>query len=46
LPKCVMYWDNEGAVSAKKFLSNYRKSESAVLFGEECMADIHALSPR
>ena len=45
-PKCVMYWDNEGAVSAKKFLSNYRKSESAVLFGEECMADIHALSPR
>jgi predicted Zn-dependent protease len=45
-PNCVMYWDDVGAISAMKFLSHYRKTGSAVLFGDECMADFRALSSR
>ncbi|MCA9675583.1 MAG: hypothetical protein H6709_24895 [Kofleriaceae bacterium] len=41
---CVMYWLNEGASDAAMFARQYVTSGNAILFGDECLADVDALT--
>ncbi len=43
-PHCVMYWANEGGRDLLEFLARQSPSVDSVLFGEECLADVHAFS--
>jgi hypothetical protein len=38
-PRCVMYWENEGAAAARAFTRQYVRTGSEILFGDECLAD-------
>jgi predicted Zn-dependent protease len=42
--KCTMYWVNEGASSAAAFAQMYVTSGDSVIFGDECLADVDALT--
>lgn len=42
--KCTMYWVNEGATDAATFAQMYITSGSSVIFGDECLADVDALT--
>jgi hypothetical protein len=41
---CVMFWANEGAADAAAFAQQYVTSGDAILFGDECLADVDALT--
>jgi hypothetical protein len=41
---CVMYWLNEGASDAAEFAQTYITSGDTILFGDECLADVDALT--
>ncbi len=42
--ECVMYWLNEGAGDAAQFAMDYVTAGDAILFGDECLADVDALT--
>jgi len=37
---CIMYWANEGAADLAQFVQRYAMTGDAVLFGQECLADV------
>ena len=39
---CVMYWANEGAGNVASFVSRYVLNPEAIIFGEDCLADVRA----
>ncbi|CAN5810077.1 hypothetical protein BH11MYX2_BH11MYX2_12160 [soil metagenome] len=41
---CTMYWVNEGASSAAQFAQMYVSSGNTVIFGDECLTDVDALT--
>ncbi|HEY4058713.1 MAG TPA: hypothetical protein VGM39_19000 [Kofleriaceae bacterium] len=41
---CTMYWVNEGATSAAQFAQTYITSGNSIIFGDECLADVDALT--
>jgi hypothetical protein len=42
--ECVMYWLNEGASDAAQFARDYVTAGDAILFGDECLGDVDALT--
>jgi hypothetical protein len=42
-PDCIMYYQIEGKSGAVEFVKNKILSESTVLFGDECLADVDAV---
>lgn len=45
-PKCVMYWQNEGAASAIAFVKQYVTSGSAVIYDQGCLGDARVLEDK
>jgi hypothetical protein len=43
---CVMYWQNEGASAMAEFARQYAVSGDAVLFADDCLADVDAINAR
>lgn len=41
---CVMFWLNEGASDAAQFARDRVSGGDVVLFGDECLADVDALT--
>lgn len=42
--RCVMYWLNEGAEDAAQFAQQYVLGGDSILFDEQCLADVDALT--
>jgi hypothetical protein len=41
---CVMYWQNEGAGAMAEFAQQYAISGDAILFADDCLADVDAVN--
>lgn len=44
--KCVMYWENEGISATREFAKQLLLTGNAVLFKEDCLADLDAARKR
>jgi hypothetical protein len=42
--KCVMYWENEGGMAARKFVRGLKHGHE-IVWGAECLQDSHVFSP-
>jgi predicted Zn-dependent protease len=43
---CVMFWTNEGVRDLIPFVQNLLASGTTIVFGDECLADVDALTDR
>lgn len=42
--RCAMYWQVEGAGAAAAYVQQYVLTSSTIVFGDECLADVDALT--